>query len=121
MATGMEWALNSVLRYMGIEPETGKKSLDDTLQIILQAGERLKQIETKQDETLALLHKLVGDDDAKRIVAATGVRYDAAESKFGRAARGPVIATSVADGRGAVFATGGRSVTGNGKDTDDGG
>ena len=55
MASGMEWALNAVFNYLGIDPEAGKKQLADTSQIIVKAGETLDRIEALQQQILARL------------------------------------------------------------------
>lgn len=52
---GMEWALNAIFKQMGIEPETGKKQLAETVQIVLTLRDQLSRIEADQKLILSLL------------------------------------------------------------------
>lgn len=52
---GMDWALNALFKQMGIDPETGKKQLAETVQIILTVKAQLDRIEQKQDLILSAL------------------------------------------------------------------
>lgn len=48
MATGMDWVLNTLFDRMGIDPETGKKQLAESLSVVLTLKAQLDRIEANQ-------------------------------------------------------------------------
>jgi hypothetical protein len=62
MATGMDWALEAVLKYAGFEPEQFKSQLAGMQQIIVNAGGALARIERNQIAIMAALKIPVPED-----------------------------------------------------------
>ncbi len=57
MASGVDWALEAVLKYCQLDPEIVKKQIAGTAQIIVDTKAQLDRIEANQKTIIALLGK----------------------------------------------------------------
>lgn len=64
MTTGVEWALQAVMKSLQLDPEEVKASLAKTVQIIVTADDRLARMEANQLMILSALAKLGAIDNA---------------------------------------------------------
>ena len=89
MATGMEWALQAVLKSLDLDPEQVKLDLAKTVQIIVSAEARLTRIEQNQVAIMRHLGIAQGIENDRALPTGPGVDTRRSRCKGGNPRKWP--------------------------------
>lgn len=98
MATGMEWALQAVLKSLDLDPEQVKLDLAKTVQIIVSAEARLTRIEQNQVAIMRHLGIAQGIENDRALPTGPSVEHVAADARGAILANGRTIGADTETG-----------------------